>query len=403
MNNPTPLAGVTVLEFSHTIMGPCAGLVLADLGARVIKIEPAPDGDRTRQLPGFAAGFFATFNRNKQSLAVDLKTDDGKKIIHALTAEADVVIENYGPGTMERLGCSWETLRALNPRLVYLALKGFLHGPWENRPALDEVVQFQSGLAYMTGPEGQPLRAGASVVDILGAVFGCTGVLAALRERDTTGIGQRVGSALFESAAFMMASHMAGGVTTGQTIPPMTARKGAWGVYDVFRTREGKQLFIGVTSDKQWTRFCKHFAFEDLAADKSIANNAQRVTERDTLIPKLNQRIATLAYDDAVRCCEEADVSWAPVARPEDLYDCEQLLPRGLLDIIIQSDGNRPDLQALLPGLPLEFGPERERTRVVTQPPLTGQHTTEILSEFGFEPQQIHQWLQTRTVLETSG
>ncbi len=402
MNSPTPLAGVTVLEFSHTIMGPCAGLVLADLGARVIKIEPAPDGDRTRYLPGFASGFFATFNRNKESLSVDLKTDEGKKIVQTLAGQADVVIENYGPGTMERLGCGWETLQAINPQLIYLALKGFLKGPWENRPALDEVVQFQSGLAYMTGPEGQPLRAGASIVDILGAVFGCTGVLAALRERDRTGRGQRIGSALFESAAFMMASHMAGGITTGQPIPPMTARQGAWGVYDVFHTNDGRQLFIGVTSDKQWARFCDHFKFDDLANDTRISTNSQRVQQRSTLIPDLNHRFAQLDYETVLARCEEADVSWAPVARPEDLHTCEQLLPDGLLEIMIQNSGNAPDLKALLPGLPLEFGSQRKRSQVVKQPPSTGQNTTAILADAGFDPAQVQEWFKANIIVETS-
>src|SRR5579872_1257283 len=232
----TPLAGIKVLEFSHTVMGPTAGLVFAELGADVIKIEPAPKGDHTRGLGGFGAGFFAAFNRNKRSLAVDLKRDEGRAVIHRLVPTADVVLENNGPGTMERLGCGYEQLAALNPRLVYLALKGYLAGPYEHRPALDEVVQFHTGLAYMTGPVGQPLRAGASVVDIMGAVFGVVAVQAALRERDATGRGQRVGSALFESAAFLMATHMSGIAATGLDARPMPARRGAWAVYDVFRT-----------------------------------------------------------------------------------------------------------------------------------------------------------------------
>ena len=229
--NPVkPLRGISVLEFSHTIMGPCAGMVLADLGADVIKVEPSPGGDKTRDLRGFAGGFFATFNRNKKSVAIDLKTGTGQSIVHRLVETTDVVLDNYGPGTMEKLGCGYETLASRNAGLVYLSLKGYLSGPWQDRPALDEVVQFQSGLAYMTGPPGQPLRAGASIVDILGAVFGVTGVLAALRERDKTGHGQRVGSALFESAAFLMGSHMVGGHVTGEAVPPMTARRGAWAI-----------------------------------------------------------------------------------------------------------------------------------------------------------------------------
>src|SRR5712672_3146414 len=235
----TPLAGIRVLEFSHTVMGPTAGLVFAELGADVIKIEPAPKGDHTRGLGGFGAGFFAAFNRNKRSLAVDLKRPQGQAVIHRLVPTADVVLENFGPGTTERLGCGYEVLARINPRLVYLALKGYLAGPYEHRPALDEVVQFHVGLAYMTGPPGRPLRAGASIVDILGAVFGVVAAQAALREREATGRGQRVSSALFESAAFLMASHMAGMAVTGLPAQPMPARRGAWAIYEVFQTADG--------------------------------------------------------------------------------------------------------------------------------------------------------------------
>ena len=250
-----PLAGLRVLEFSHTVMGPTAGLVLADLGADVIKVEPAPLGDPTRRLGGFASGFFPAFNRNKRSLALNLKSEEGQSVLHRLIGSVDVLIENYGPGTMERLGCGYAQLAALNPRLIYLALKGYLAGPYQHRSALDEVVQFHTGLAYMTGPPDRPLRAGASVIDILGAVFGVVAVQAALRERDATGLGQRVGSALFESAAFLMSTHMAGIVATGEELPPMPARRGAWAIYEVFATADAGQLFIGVTSDQQWTRF----------------------------------------------------------------------------------------------------------------------------------------------------
>src|SRR5579863_1186032 len=237
-----PLAGIRVLEFCHTIMGPVAGLILADLGADVIKIEPA-EGDATRRRVGFAAGFFATFNRNKRSLAIDLKSGEGRALLYRLVQTADVVLENYAPGTMERLGCDYGELAQKNPQLVYCALKGFLSGPYEHRPALDEVVQFMAGLAYMTGPPGQPLRAGASVVDIMGGMFAVIGIQAALRERERTGRGQLIKSALFESTAFLMAQHMAGEAVTGRPPPPMPAREGAWGIYEPFETKDSEQIF----------------------------------------------------------------------------------------------------------------------------------------------------------------
>ena len=389
---PTPLAGLTVLEFSHTIMGPCVGLLLADLGAIVIKIEPAPTGDKTRQLPGFASGFFVTFNRNKRSVALNLKDERAQSIVHTLVKNADIVLDNYGPGTMERLGCGWEQLESINPQLIYLSMKGYLKGPWQDRPALDEVVQFQSGLAYMTGPPGQPLRAGASIIDILGALFGVTGVLAALRERDATGRGQRVGSSLFESAAFLMATHMAGGAATGQAVPPMTARKGAWGIYDVFHSSENEPLFIGVTSDAQWLRFCDVFKLPSLLSDERLATNPQRTRERDWLLPILVEHFSTMTLAAIIAACEKADCSWSPVGRPEDLLTNEQLqAPGGLLSVAMKTVA-RSSVQ--IPGLPLEFGAEKLRAGVAKQPPDIGEHTQEVLREAGFDDEQIAQFIE---------
>jgi crotonobetainyl-CoA:carnitine CoA-transferase CaiB-like acyl-CoA transferase len=386
VSNPKPLAGLRVLEFSHTIMGPCAGLLFADLGAEVVKIEPAPAGDHTRRLPGFAAGFFACFNRNKRSLALDLKRPEGQAVAHRLVAGADVVLENYGPGTMERLGCGYEQLRAVNPRLVYLALKGFLAGPYEHRPALDEVVQFQAGLAYMTGPPGRPLRAGASIIDILGAVFGVTATLAALRERDATGRGQRVSSALFESAVFLMGSHMAGSAATGDKVPPMPARRGAWGIYDVFETAAG-QLFIGVTSDQQWVRFCEAFGLA-LATDPRLASNAMRAKERSWLIPALQEVLRSLPQAVVAERCEAAGISWAPVGMPEDLFTDPHLLAGGgLIQTAISALGGGALVG--LPALPVEFGEARSRPGLLRQPPRMGEHNAEVLAEAGFQPGEI--------------
>jgi len=386
-----PLAGIRVLEFCHTIMGPSAGLILADLGADVIKVEPA-DGDPTRRRIGFAAGFFATFNRNKRSFAVDLKNGDGRALLYRLAASADVILENFAPGTMERLGCGYGDLSQINPRLIYCALKGFLSGPYEHRPALDEVVQFMAGLAYMTGPPGQPLRAGSSVVDIMGGMFAVIGVQAALRERERSGRGQMVKSALFESTAFLMMQHMAGEVVTGRPLPPMPAREGAWAIYEPFATADGEQIFVGLTSNGQWQRFCQQFGRRDLLDDQAYRTNEDRVRARATLKPIVAAIIARHRRAELAELFDRIDIPFAPVARPGDLFDDPQLNARDRMLEIDFLGG----LRAKLPRLPIEIGEHDFALR--RQAPAIGEHTAEILAELGLARHEIAA-LATRGVI----
>jgi crotonobetainyl-CoA:carnitine CoA-transferase CaiB-like acyl-CoA transferase len=369
---PLPLAGIRVLEFGHTILGPCCGMVLADFGAEVIKIEP-PGGERTRRLKGFGTGYFAFYNRNKKSVTLDYKTPEGLAAARALIATADVLIENMAPDALARAGLGPDDARKINPQLIYCSLKGFLDGPYAGRAALDEVVQMMSGLAYMTGPPGMPLRAGTSISDILGGIFGALGILVALRERDRGAGGAVVESALFETAAFLMGQFMAASAMTGEMLPPMPARVSAWAVYELFETADAARVFIGITSDHHWESFCREFQRSDLFADASLATNEMRVEARSRLIPELIAMFGSLPAAEIERRCLGAGLPFARIAHPEDLFDDPQLNANGSLADTILPGG----IATKLPKLPIRIDGGAFSLR--SDPPKAGEHTREIL------------------------
>ncbi len=379
---PLPLAGIRVIEFCHTIMGPSCGLALADLGAEVIKVEPL-EGDRTRRLSGFAAGFFSYFNRNKRSLALDLKSAEGRMVVARLVRDADVLVENFAPGTLDKLGYGYETMAALNERLVYCSLKGFLSGPYEKRPALDEIVQYMAGLAYMTGPPGRPLRAGASIVDILGGTFGALAILAAIEERHRTGRGQLVKSALFESTAYLVAQHMVAEVVAGQPVPPMPARRSAWAIYETFPTRDGELLFVGLTTNNIWKRFCDAFGLQDLLADPTLQTNEQRVEARPRLVPIVAGIVAARDLAELMPALEKLDVPFSPVVKPGQLFDDPHLNTGTRMLETHLLNGRR----VKLPGLPVEM--ENHTLGLRHHPPATGEQSREILREAGLAEAEI--------------
>jgi crotonobetainyl-CoA:carnitine CoA-transferase CaiB-like acyl-CoA transferase len=383
MNPALPLEGIRVVEFSHMVMGPSCGLVLGDLGADVIKVEPVGEGDNTRRLPGSGAGFFQAFNRNKRSLALDVKSPKGLGFARRLISRADVLIENFRPGGLDRLGLGYEALRAENPGLIYCSLKGFLSGPYENRAALDEVVQMMGGLAYMTGPPGRPLRAGAPVNDIMGGMFAVIGILAALLERQRTGRGQLVRSALFENNAFLVSPHMAQFAVTGAPAAPMPARISAWGIYDVFDTGDGQQIFIAVVTDTQWRAFCEAFGRPGLLADATLTTNPLRVAARDRLLPELRGLFKTLTGAQIGHICEAHNIGFAPIRRPDELFDDPQLAcPGAMIEVALPNGGSTP-----LPALPIEMDGQRLQKRLDI--PRVGEHSADIASELGCEPALI--------------
>jgi crotonobetainyl-CoA:carnitine CoA-transferase CaiB-like acyl-CoA transferase len=393
-----PLAGIRVIEFTHMVMGPTCGMILADLGAEVIKVEPL-SGDSTRKLMGSGSGFFGIFNRNKKSIAVDVKTPQGQELVLRLVAGADVFSENFKTGTMDKLGFGYEALSKLNPGLIYVSHKGFLPGPYEHRTALDEVVQMMGGLAYMTGPEGQPLRAGASVNDIMGGMFGAIGALAALRQRHQTGKGQEVQSALFENNVMLVAQHMMQFAVTGKAAAPMPSRISAWAVYDVFTVKDDEQIFLAAVSDTQWHVMCDAFGFADLKTDSRLTSNNDRVKARDWMMPILRQRFVALTAKELSARFEAAGLPYAPITKPQDLFDDPHLLAtRGLTPVTIPADasGAAQPVHTHTPLLPLRMDGERLPLR--SAPPSIGQDTEALLQELGYSPTQIQSLVQDGVV-----
>ena len=377
-----PLQGLIVLEFTHAVMGPTTGLLLADMGAEVIHVEP-PEGDATRRLKGFGAGYFSFYNRNKKSLAIDLKTDSGKDILYKLVEKADIVVENFGPGTMDKLGFGFDALLMRNPRLIYCSLKGFLSGPYEKRHAMDEVVQMMGGLAYMTGRPGDPLRAGTSIVDITGGMFGYIGILLALYERQMTGQGKLVKAALFETTAFLMGQHMAYAAILQTPVPPMPARVSAWSIYRIFESYDSEPVFIGVISEKHWERLCHAFGWQDFLSDPRLQNNNGRIDQRNWFLPELENRLRMYSKTEIIARCEAAEIPFAPIAKPEDLFD-DPHLNRGqhLLHTTLPNGTTTK-----LPAFPLEYGETSPGLRL--NPPQIGEHTRELLRECGLSLDEI--------------
>ncbi len=380
MSAPEPLKGIRIVEFTHMVMGPVVGHILAGLGAEVVRIEPI-GGDNTRRLKGSGAGYFPMYNRGKQSICLDLKSAEGIAVANDLVARADVLVENFRPGALDRLGLDYATCAATNPRLIYCSEKGFLPGPYEQRTALDEVAQMMGGLAYMTGPPGRPLRAGASVIDVTGGMFGVIGVLAALEERHRTGRGQKVVASLFETTTYLVGQHMAQFAVTGSPAAPMPARVSAWAVYDVFETRD-EPVFIGVVTDALWEKFCRLFAFDALWADESLRENNARVVARDRIIPEIRALIATMTRAEVIVKLDGSGLPFAPIGKPEDLFDDPHLQHGGLEDVTL--DNGTP---VRLPTIPLELG--GARIGAPQELPKPGRDARCVLAGLGYDEERM--------------
>lgn len=389
MSAPQPLAGIKVVEFTHMVMGPTVGHILAGLGAEIVRVEPM-GGDRTRRLKGSGAGYFPMYNRGKQSICLNLKDAGGIGVAKDLIAGADILVENFRPGALDRLGLSYDDCAKLNDQLIYCSEKGFLPGPYEQRTALDEVVQMMGGLAYMTGPPGQPLRAGASVIDVTGGMFGVIGILAALEERHRTGTGQKVSASLFETTIYLVGQHMAQYAVTGTPAAPMPARVSAWAIYDVFQTQDDP-VFIGVVTDALWEKFCKLFALDELWADESLRENNARVDARDRILPVIREIIGEMTASEVIAKLDGSGLPFAPIGKPQDMFDDPHLSQGGLEDVTLDNG-----TEVRLPTIPLEMG--GRRIGAPQQLPTPGADTRAVLKELGYDEAKMEALMEAGAV-----
>ena len=393
MSNLTALSGLRVVEFTHMVMGPTVGHVLASLGAEVVRIEPI-GGDQTRRLLGSGAGYFPMYNRHKQSICLDLKSTGGMAVARKLCDRTDILVENFRPGALDRLGLGYEGLCEANPRLIYCSEKGFLPGPYEERTALDEVAQMMGGLAYMTGPPGKPLRAGASVIDVTGGMFGVIGILAALEERHRTGKGQKVIASLFETTVYLVGQHMAQFAVTGKPAAPMPARISAWAIYDVFETMDDP-IFIGVVSDPLWEKFCALFGLNTLWADQTIRKNNERVLARERIMPQVRTLISGFTRAELIEKLDGTGLPFAPISKPEELFDDPHLAASGGLEPVTLPDGT----ESRLPVLPLSMNGAVPHAAASLPEP--GEDSRAVLATLGFSAAEVDALIASGAVAES--
>ncbi len=395
-----PLQGVRVLELSHIVAGPSGGMILADLGADVIKVEHPAAGDTARSQANRGSTFY-TYNRNKQFLALDLRQPEGKKVFERLVARSDIVLDNFAPGALKRLGLDYPWARKVNKRVIYCSVKGFLPGPYADRPYLDELAQMEGGLAFLTGYEGQPMRAGASITDIGAATYGVVGILAALYRREQTGEGESIESGLYETIVFWISQYITGAQITGQDpLPRGTQSSGmgramGWGVYQLFPTKDGTQVFIAVTGNRHWAGLCDALGFDDWKNSPEFSNNRKRTANKPRIAERITEAVKKYTYDEITALLYKALVPYAPVGTP--LYILQDKHMR---------EGNRwlplkvGDKEFKVPKLPISLS-ETPDFEVRAQAGSLGAQTDSILADIGYSAAEIDALKAQKVVLRS--
>lgn len=384
-----PLADVTVVELGHIVAGPYCSLLLADLGADVLKVEHPERGDAFRHASHQASSAFDFLNRNKRGITLDLKDDDGREAFEALVGEADVLVENYSPRAVESLDIGYETLHGLNPGIVYCSIKGFNAGPYEDRPALDPVAEALSGMMSTTGyPDQPPARCGTSVADMVASLQGALAVVSALRHRDRTGEGQHVTAPMFESTVGLMGGAIAYSDSLGEPMAPWEGGgQSQWAPYGVFETGDDEWVFVGPSSQRHWEALCAALDAPELAAADRFLTLPDRRENRAALDATLTERFGALPREEITTRLRDAGVPCAPVNDTLDASRDPHLAATGGLVEVDPPDDDRD--AHLVPTSPLRssrFDPVEP-----ADPPARGEHTEEVLGSLGYSAERIEE------------
>jgi crotonobetainyl-CoA:carnitine CoA-transferase CaiB-like acyl-CoA transferase len=382
------LDGVRVLDLSRVLAGPFCGMLLSDLGADVVKIEDTGSGDESRTWPPHKDGESAAFlviNRNKRDMTLDLKAPEGVDVLKRMVATADVLIENFRTGTMESFGLGYDTLSAINPRLVYCSVSAFgRSGPRKDAAGYEALMQAFSGIMSITGePDGAPLRCGVSFLDLTTGIFCAFGIVNALLHRERTGLGQRVDGSLLETAVTLLNYHAEGYLLTGTQPKPLGSSHPSLSPYRTFKCRDGQWIFIAGANDRFWQRLAPALGLAELATDPRFAINIDRVKNRRELEAALEAAIARHDREPLLKVLEDAGVPATPVNTVQQVMEDAQTAARSMIERVVH-----PRLGEIpVVGTPIKFS--RMRAGVRRAAPQQGQHTDEILAEYDYSTADI--------------